>query len=197
MLQGVHPSVKAAETHKVLRASLGPTLEAAGFTRDTGSAAGWRRAETDGTLLLKTQLSQSNWDPRTGGKFTIELQFGAAATPRDGHRRRVGGYVSDDERQKWLRIRNSVAARAHKPSPAFPSAFPASLAPTFLQNFEPMTVLHPSSDLWFPYLSADDVSAWGAFLAGMLPRAVELFLVEARRRATAARSQQPRSKSDE
>ena len=133
-----------------------------------------------------TQLSQSNWDPHTGGKFTIELQFGGEAMPRHGHRRRLGGYVADDERQKWLQIRNAVAARAHKPSPAFLGAFPASLVPTYLENFEPMTVLHPSSDLWFPYLSADDVSAWGAFLAGMLPRAVERFLVDARQRTSFA-----------
>jgi hypothetical protein len=171
--------------YKLLRAAIAPRLPA-GFVAAPGNVAAWQQESAAGVLAFWCQCDKWGWDARWGSRFTLEFLFAAdadAAQRLSGRRERIGELLEGFPELDELRQRNNaVIAR-------LPGTLGDACVVTVTDEGEeivlegyradPQPAVY-AQDIWLHYYTADDVAAWGEYLAPRLPRFLECFAQQTR-----------------
>lgn len=174
--------MRAAELYRRARQVLDPVLRPLGFRRTPGvSAACWMRAEGDDWLVIVFQSSDTNGSFPTF-RFTLELSIGAWPMPFSGARARLPELLTPAERDQLWAMEHRTFVRLPPPDPAWIADQPEGQRERLVSRYEPRTEPYPpTEDVWFHHADAVDVETVLAFIARVLPGAIERFLADAAR----------------
>jgi hypothetical protein len=171
------------EFQRLVREILAPALAGAGFSRPQSvGLGGWARDEGGSWSVAWVQLSRSNYgNTPEGYLFTVEVQLGDEPVAGTGRSRaRLYGLLTDAERAEHLAIHNAVAVKA-RPRPAMLGEPTTGDMDWYLSDFRPRSApFEPFLDVWFRYTDEEDARRWLAFVARVLPGAIDRFVVGAR-----------------
>ena len=140
---------------RILRESLGPSLEAMGFEEREGGV--WARPLGSDFVVLWLQLGPVLFDEGNGRCFTLWLQASPSERPRWRGERHTRGRLRQrlTPAELGLAIQTQGAIR-QKGGVALGEEAPE----------------HGYFDFWLLYWDEDDVRTWAGFLAQVLPRLV-------------------------
>lgn len=131
----------------------------------------WFKKESGvGTQFFGFQRHEKSVDPYAGGRFTVEFEKSHSDRPFVGlsARARLDQLLTPAELETMVaRQRQIIGSLAHPPS-SWVASYPDFLRPTYLSDFDPNAKFRPG-DLWLRYRTADDLSAWVALIAPLLP----------------------------
>jgi hypothetical protein len=171
--------MKSPEVYSQLKSVLAPWFKSAGFKRAKGTL-GWCHPHGDSHIVIWCQVSQSGWDEYTGSQFTVEFQRSPGPEIGAGgphtRRERFGFFLSPEEREEVRSIQNEVIAGLQRRPASHPSLHVSQeVTDWYLAKFkpvsEPFTERH---DIWLRYASPNHVSRWAHFIAGKLPKCLEV-----------------------
>jgi hypothetical protein len=182
--------MKSREVFRILSGKIEPVLTPLGFTRlkdPTGQIVGWTRPLTKSkNETVWCQLDKSPWHPWIGSRFVVELQQArakAAGAINGAKRARLADLLTAEERREVQARQNRVVKKFRVPSGdeysefmGFPVADPEPFLDEYREACRPVAYGGGrQQDIWLRVLDADDVTAWGEFLAGWLPGALGRF----------------------
>jgi hypothetical protein len=176
--------MKTREVFRVLRETLGPPLAELGFEpfKDpSGLFLIWTRPRKGDSRKFETVACQADkWghDPWRGSRFQVFMT-------RSGRKGNVAlcrefatmwDLLAEDERPEVERLQNRVAAKSQVPTEAEYNAH-LGFAAYSDREMRPYREACAPVDLsscavrgpWLRFLDADDVEAWGRFLAAWVP----------------------------
>jgi hypothetical protein len=175
--------MKTREVFKVLRRHVEPPLEELGFEpfKDpSGVFLIWTRPRKGRKYeTVACQVDKWGWDPWRGSRFQVFMT-------RSGRRGNVAlcrefapqwDLLTADERREVEGQQNRVVARSRVPTE---DEYNAHLGFVVYSDREmrpyreaciPVDLsCRPAEDLWLRFTDADDLEAWGRFLAAWVPR---------------------------
>jgi hypothetical protein len=127
--------------------------------------------------MLWFQPDRWNGPDSAGFKFTVELRLaGRPVLYAAGPRARLPALLTGNEREELRRLENRVIAKLPVPEPAALRALPEELRRAMLEDRRPR--LRPydrDADIWFRQQDRDDLDVLLAFIARVLPSAIERF----------------------
>jgi hypothetical protein len=170
--------VKAAELYAAAHRALDEPLAELGFRRlAKASPAGWLRSEGDRWLMLWFQPSRWNGPTSAGYAFTVELRLAdRAVLYAPGPLARLPRLLSPADRERLRRMENGVIARLPPPNMALFGSLPAEVRATMLAGWQPRRAPYaPDEEVWFRQQDRADVDELLAFIAEVLPGAIERF----------------------
>jgi hypothetical protein len=159
-------AVKAAEVHRVLRTTLGPTMKEHGYLRAKTSSAKWFKPVGDRYSIVQSMVSQSGPDEFSGSWFTID--FDLASSPEahaySSRAQRIWRYltpeVQEDLRAVQEQIYDDLASRVEESRRG--------------EVEEERRSRHGSqSDFPMRYYSPADVQRWADFVDEVMPEVLE------------------------
>ena len=171
--------------YKLLRAAISPRLPA-GFVAAPGNVADLQQESAAGVLAFWCQCDKWGWDVRWGSRFTLEFLFASdagAAERLSGRRERIGELLEGFPELDELRQRNNavIAGLPGTLADACVVTVPDTGYEIILEGYraDPQPAIY-AQDIWLHYYTADDVAAWGEYLAARLPRFLECFAQQTR-----------------
>jgi hypothetical protein len=167
--------MKSPEVYKLLRTELAPFFKASGFKRTKGLLS-WSKTANGAVLVVWCQISQNGWDVLCGSEFIVEFQLaGEPTVGLGGRRERLGGFLSELEREEVRKIQNSVIASLSRPPQSHPYLhISQQVSSWYLGRFRPVTEPYgPGQDIWFRYASPAHVQYWAQFIRRKLPQCLE------------------------
>jgi len=171
--------LSSTELHRLARSELGPLLAPLGFRRSPGtSMASWARPADDRWVVLWVQPWRGTDAYAAGARFTVELRLSDAPAPGGGGlRRRLTLLLTDAEREEMRRLQNRVIAKLPPPDAATAQLLPPAAREHWLREWKPRLAPYGrDEDVWFRHGVEDDVRAWLAFFARVLPGAIDRFV---------------------
>lgn len=149
------------------RTGLDPAFHNLGFTIRRGPR--WRHEG----LEVRVVFDPKSGDPYRGGAFTLEFERSdnALFETKLAGRVRVDQLLDASQRQRFLALRNVIAARSPRPDETFLEAIPESLRDEYLRVFAPTPRLEPGS--WMRFRDARDAREWCALLGELMPALID------------------------
>jgi hypothetical protein len=171
-------TLTAAELHAAARGSLDSPLAGLGFRRVAKSrTASWVRAEGDRWLVLWFQPHRWNGAQSAGFRFTVELRL--AREPvlyAAGPLARLPKLLAPEDREALRQMENRTLARIPPPDRAYWRQLPESVRTTLLADWKPrLQPYQRDEDVWFRAADRPDLESILAFIAGVLPGAIDRF----------------------
>ena len=180
--------MKAKELYRVLQSELGPTLENSGFRKQRGSRLTYQRFVRDSYHSVWFQCDKYGWDSHAGGSFFVNFTVSGSADVDAVDRReeRLNYFLTEPELVRAREYRDAVVERIPKPPESYfqnleagfaksvPAESASRLVTTIRGYFEPEPLPYRSNqDFALRYWQPEDVRGWAAFIASVLPRALE------------------------
>jgi hypothetical protein len=191
--------MKAAAFHDCMRQALGPAFTNAGFSA-SGRSGRWKKALAgERTIDVVLRLDKWGWSEPWGSQFTVDVRLDdPAATSRpgavlpDANDAHVLEFLDVDAVRTFCRLRNAVVDKGLACASTDPVAAMAMAVEREVRALDKRDSPMPNMATWFPWIDADDVAAWGAFLApvvtGLESALPALVAADARERRVALRN---------
>jgi hypothetical protein len=164
--------MKSRQLYSALREHLAPLFKANGFKRAT-TMLSWVRPRGELYEGVWCQADQRGWDAYAGSKFVVEFQLGPEPVigGKTICRRRIGKLLNPAEREEVRSTQNRVIASLRKPPKNYAVLNVCEeVSALYLEEFN--LVKQPygeDTDIWFRYVSKEDVERWAKFLVDKLP----------------------------
>jgi hypothetical protein len=171
-------TLTAAELHAAARSSLDGPLAGLGFRRVAKTrTASWIRAQGGRWLFLWFQPHRWNGAQSAGFRFTVELRLANRPVLYSaGPARRLPQLLSGEDREALRQMENRTLARVPPPEASYWRALPESVRPTLLADWKPRLQPYRSEeDVWFRLADRSDLEPVLAFIAKVLPGAIDRF----------------------
>lgn len=141
-----------------------PLLLASGFVARRSLT--WRRGDR---LEVRAVVDSKATDRYRGGAFTIEFETsddGRFAHKLSG-RTRIDQLIDDDQRRRFLAVRNSIAERLQKPDPSYLADWADELRAEYLRPFLRAEV--SERQFWMRYRNVEDLHESCSLIVEVLP----------------------------
>jgi hypothetical protein len=174
-------ALTAAELHAAARRSLDGPMTGLGFRRVAKTTtASWVRAAGDRWLLLWFQPHRWNGATSAGFRFTVELRLASRPVLYSaGPFARLPQLLAAEDREALRQMENRTLARLPPPDLARGRALRESVRTTLLTDWEPrLQPYRNDEDVWFRIADRPDLEALLAFIARVLPAAIDRFVAE-------------------
>ncbi len=171
-------ALTAADLHAAARSSLGSPLAGLGFRRVAKTRmASWVRVEGDRWLLLWFQPHRWNGAQSAGFRFTVELRLAAQPVLYSaGPVARLPELLSGEDREALRKMENRTLARVPPPDASYWRGLPESVRATLLADWKPrLQPYRGDEDVWFRLADRSDLETILAFIARVLPAAIDRF----------------------
>lgn len=162
------------EFYSLIDAALTPECKRLGFTRKRGTVSLWFAPMQSGTFFYEViKGPKSPYIPYLGGRFSVHCDITASLDPttRGSHSGiSYMEYFSAPDLDRMCEIRDRVVHKivAQKPAAEFDRLMLEMHTPVLRMQIA--SRFRPHQVFKLPYLDAEDVSAWGQFLASRLER---------------------------
>jgi hypothetical protein len=171
-------ALTAGELHAAARSSLDRPLAGLGFRRVAKTrTASWMRADGGRWLFLWFQPHRWNGAQSVGFRFTVELRLADRAVLYSaGPLARLPRLLSLEDREALRQMENRTLARIPPPDVAYWRTLPESVRSTLLADWKPRLQPYASDeDVWFRIADRSDLESLLAFIARVLPGAIDRF----------------------
>jgi hypothetical protein len=180
--------VKAKDLYRLLQIEVGPNLEMSGFRKVRASRLTYQRSAGDIYQTIWFQCDKYGWDAYAGGSFFVN--FTVSGSPDvdaiDRREERLNYFLTDSELVRAREYHDEVVARIPKPPESYfetleagfaksvPAESASRLVTTVRGYFEPEPIPYRrNQDFGLRYWEPEDVRGWAAFIAPVMPRAME------------------------
>ena len=166
----------AKETYKVIRSIVGPWFRRNGFKLGKSSYLTYQKAIGDKLFLVRFQCHHHGWEKHKGSSFTVWLQFSPEQDLAHMMANRLTSYLALPELEYMRARQNRVLGAIPPPPPEYINEMVVGFKKVFRYHAQQYIDIYLSdwklvdkpyaatSDIWFRYLTEDDVHSWAILM---------------------------------